>query len=215
MALITAFTACNKDVPNGPNDLSGDPNIPLTQVGKESSVYMQVGSSSNPISGTVTVLSNDNGLVTYQIVLDFTGHPDSALYAPLIPADLKDSQGRINTTIKYKFTSEGVQDFYWGGGTNPWTIVKYADEVGTEYPFNTSDGLSMKRVITEKTGVDEWPLGFYYIKTTKVEQQMPADDQYVNKISYRANHKFGLVYMEAEMKSGQTISMSIVPFFMF
>lgn len=212
-ALTAGIHSCKKKEETGPNILGGETDIALTKVGNESSIYIDLGGSSQ-VQGTVTVKSNKGGVCEYDIILDLTGNPDSALYRAIIPAELFDNQGRINTQIKYKFTSEGIQDYYWGGGQNPWTIVKYNDGVGVEYPFNTSDGQNLKRVVTEKTGQDDFPYGFYYIKTTKVEQAFPATDEYVEKMTYRANHKFGLVYVEAKLKTGQTVKATIFPWFL-
>jgi hypothetical protein len=217
IAVLTHVSACKKNGLEGPNDLNGETDIPLTQIGNESSIYLKSGNS-NEVSGTVTVIGNNNGVVTYRVIVDFTGHPDSAFYASVIPADKKDAQGRVNTTFKCKITSEGIQDYSGSGsGDRPWTIIKYADGVGTEYPFATDityGNGSLKRTITEKTGLDEWPLGFYNIKTTKIEQPYPADDDYVKKLNFRANHKFGIVYIEAELKTGVNVSLSIYPWFL-
>ena len=49
------------------------------------------------------------------------------------------------------------------------------------------------------------------IKTVKVEEDLPANDYNVTSVTYRANHKFGLVYIEAATSLGATISMDIYP----
>ncbi len=210
-ALLTSLNSCKKDDPKGPNDLGGETNIELTQVGNESSVYINVGGI-NVNTGTITVIANNDGIVTYHGVVDLTGHPDSALISALVPAEYKTPDGKIEGDFNLKITSEGVQDFMQEN--KPWTVVKYADGVGAEYPFTNIYGETSKRTVTEKTGQDDWPMGFLYIKTSKVEHYLPESDQVASKITYRANHKFGLVYIEVELKNGSTATMDIFPWFM-
>ncbi len=210
--LLTSLNSCKKDSPEGPNDLGGETNIELTQVGNVSSAYMKFGSMNLP-SGEMTVTSNDNGIVTYHMFVDLTGSPDSAMLAGVIPDSYKDADGNVSTEFTFKITSEGVQDIF--KRDRPWTIVKYDDEVGTTYPFTTDNGTELVRTITEKTGQDDWPMGFMYIKTSKVEQLLPPTDKTAEKITFRANHKFGLVYIELQLKNGGgTASIDIVPWFL-
>lgn len=204
--------SCKKDKGDGgPNDLGGSTDIPLTVVGNESSIYISIGNYNLP-TGTMTVLSNVGGIVTYKVILDLTGSPDSATIAALVPAQYKDAQGRINTEMKFKITSEGIQDFFTSN--KPWTIVEYNDPVATQYKITTENGDELVRTVTEKTGQDDWQMGFMYIKTSKVEQPLPADDEVATKITYRANHKFGLVYIQLDLKNGQTLKCDVYPWFL-
>jgi hypothetical protein len=130
----------------------------------------------------------------------------------LIPDDYKDSSGDVYKEFKFKITSEGIQSVYAKGRL--WTIMKYSDAEGTIYPFTTDNGTKLERKITEKTGKDDWSFGMMYIKTSKVEQNLPETDKTASKIIFRANHKFGLVYFELVLKNGQRAKMSIIPFFM-
>ncbi len=209
--LLTSLNSCKKDDPEGPNDLGGETNIELTQVGNESSLYIEIGGINLP-GGTMTVTANNGGIVTYHAFVDLTGSPDSALIASLVPAEYKTPDGNIQGDFNFKITSEGVQDYFQQN--QPWTIVKYADEVGAEYPFTNLNGETTVRRVTEKTGEDDWPMGFLYIKTSKVEQVLPTSDEVASKITYRANHKFGLVYIEVELKNGSTAKLDIYPWFM-
>lgn len=207
--LLFSTYGCKKnDVPSGPNDLGGETNIPLTEVGSTSSLYMSVNGINLP-TAEMTVTTNDDGIVRYHAEMDLTGDPDSALYADLIPEEYKDENGMIVGDFEFKVTSEGWQDFFQSN--KPWTIVKYDDGVGTEYPLTTDRGVELKRTVTEKTGEDDWPLGFYLIKTSKVEEENPPYMKEASKITYRANHRFGLVYIEIELKDGNTAAVEILP----
>jgi hypothetical protein len=211
-SLVLFAGGCKKnDTPSGPNDLGGETNIPLTKVGSVTSFYTKFNGVNMP-SGEMTVTSNNNGIVKYHLVIDLKGRPDSAFLASQTPPEYQDGNGNLMTDISLKITSEGIQDF--SQSDKPWTIVKYNDNVGATYPFTTDKGKNLVRTITEKTGVDEWPLGFYYIKTTKVEEINPPNVTDADRIVYRANHKFGLVYAEVHFKNGNTASISLLPWFL-
>ena len=118
---------------------------------------------------------------------------------------------KLKFNFDLKITSEGYLDYFVEG--KPWVMVKYDDGVGTTYSIKTSKGETLTRTITEKTGVDEWPLGFFLIKTTKVEQEAPADDPVIDRVIYRVNHRFGLVYLEYILKDGTTLKLDIFAIF--
>lgn len=201
-----------EETPKDPNALGGEVDIELTKEGNVTDTYLKIGNSSD-IKGSMTVVKNDEGLVTYKIEFDYSDHEDSALLAQLIPAGYHDEAGKVSTELTFKITSEGIQDYLHSN--KPWTLVKYNDPVGTKYSVVTDNGQTLSREITLKSTTDDWPIGFWYIKTSKIEQILPESDQVAKKIIYRANHKFGLVYMETELRNGLTAKMDIVPFFMF
>ncbi|MCC6571379.1 MAG: hypothetical protein IT274_07130 [Chitinophagales bacterium] len=212
MSLIALSVAsCKKD---DLGTLGGDTDLPLTEVGNESSIYIDYDGEDVEQDLTLTVVRNDNGDVTYKVLVDFTGHPDSAFLVPLIPANLKDAQNRANFEVKLRITSEGIQD-YINNSSKPFTLVKYDSKVGDTYAYEV-DGKTLTRTVTENNGLNEWPLGFFNIKTVEVQQTTfnPVMGALVNKMKYRANHKFGLVYMEAELKNGKTMEIEIVPWFL-
>lgn len=205
LLLMLALTACKKEKIS-PNDVGGDTNIPLNDVGRESFVYLNIGSSYT--NGSMTVTSSSGGVVNYHLVADLTGNPDSALIAALVPAEFKNAQGQIEADFKMKMTSEGIVDYFMNN--RPRLLVKYNDNVGAQYSFTDVDGKEYVRTVTEKTGVDDWPYGFMYIKTIKVEEDLPANSYGVTHLTYRANHRFGLVYIEATT-STTPISISLFP----
>ena len=96
---------------------------------------------------TADIISNNDGDVTFRILADFTGHPDSAILVPLIPAYLKDNENRVQHDIKMRFTSEGIQDYEENSGDKPFTIVKYDAKVGDNYLFKICHGI-MSDLIT-------------------------------------------------------------------
>lgn len=121
------------------------------------------------------------------------------------------NNNELTFEFKLKVTSEGYLDYFMEG--KPWVIGRYADGVGTKYSIKNSKGETLTREVTEKTGKDEWPLGFFLIKTSKIEQQAPADDPVIDKVIYRINHKFGLVYVEYQLKDGTSLKLNVWAWF--
>lgn len=206
MLLLTLTLAACKKEKISPNDVGGDTNIPLNDVGRQSLVYLNIGSTYT--NGSMTVTSSNQGVVNYHLIADLTGNPDSALIASLVPAEFKNTQGQIEVDFKLKMTSEGIVDYFMN--KQPRLLVKYDDNVGAQYTFKDVDGKEYVRTVTEKTGLDDWPYGFMYIKTIKVEEDLPTNSYGVTHVTYRANHRFGLVYIEATT-STTPISISLYP----
>lgn len=205
--VVLVIFSCKKD---DLGFLEGDKDIPLTKVGSETSIYPSLGSYEFP-TATAVITQNNNGLVTYKLNLDIdlSGNPDSAVISDLITF-LKneevinvDSDGLIVLGFQLFITSSGYQLMSDDG--RPQTIVKYDDPVGTKYYYdNIYTSGKVVGTVTEKTGMDDWPLGFLYIKTSKVEFQYPSDMPFVEKLTIRANHKFGIVYLEIKFRGVST-----------
>lgn len=174
-----SVTSCKKD---DLGTLGGKTDLPLTEVGNKSSIYIDYDGERLKQDLTLTVVRNDNGDVTYKVLVDFTGHPDSAFLVPLIPANLKDAQNRANFEVKLRITSEGIQD-YINNNSKPFTLVKYNSKVGDAYTYGV-DGKTLTRTVTENNGLDQWPFGFFYIKTVEVQQTTfnPVMGALVNKM---------------------------------
>ncbi len=213
LGVLVLFSSCKKE---NVDKLGGEWDLPMTKVGSESSIYVKMGSYDFPTLNVV-VTNNDKGIVTYKLKIDpdLNGHPDSALLKDILD-DIKenklisiDEDGLIDVGFDLKVTSEGYQILSQGG--TPQTIIRYNDPVGTKYSFdNVYSNTKIQGEITEKTGMDDWPFLFYYIKTSKVEFKYPNDFPFVDKVSLRANHRFGLVYLEIKFKGNQTINADIV-----
>lgn len=204
---VISTTSCKKD-PMDANDIGGDANIPLTEVGSEFSADVRIGNSKLPDLEMVVINRTSDGRVTFRAEMDMTGHQDSALVMSMVPPEHVDANGRINTTFDMKFTSEGIVDYFFGN--KPWIIARYGDDVGAKYELERFPGEFHTRTVTEKTGQDEWPFLFWYIKTSKIEQATLPEDELVERVIYRVNHKFGLVYMELQMRSGEKVKADIV-----
>ncbi len=219
--IITGISSCKKETTD-PNVLGGETSIDLTALGSETDVYLSSGSTT--LNTKIKVVGNDNGMVSYEAAIDISTIPDSIVdmvvqilpqlviyYNPKDVTIGTDLQGRITVKFKLKITSEGMQNYFVDG--KPWTF-KYNDAAGTRYSVKRDNGEEIVATVTEKTGLDDWPMGFMYIKTSKVEVSPPAADPVFSKITFRANHKFGLVYLKGETKSGKVIEVDLVPWFL-
>jgi hypothetical protein len=214
--------SCSKDKGDSSTTLGGDTTIDLNAVDSVSYVYGEY-EGENLGSSTIKVKANNDGVVTYEGVFDLSGlSPANKIKAATVLTQLKDfyeldpaveitPDQKLKFNFDLKITSEGYLDYFVEG--KPWVMVKYDDGVGTTYSIKTSKGETLTRTITEKTGVDEWPLGFFLIKTTKVEQEAPADDPVIDRVIYRVNHRFGLVYLEYILKDGTTLKLDIFAIF--
>jgi hypothetical protein len=219
---MVGIDSCKKT--SDPNVLTGETNIPMTQVNSQTTTYVTINGVSQPGSGTLTVLSNNNGLVTYGASVDLNTFSDSALsvmttllpqaisyYNPKDVSATINGSGVLNLQFTLKITSEGIQNYFVDG--QPWT-VRYADGVGTKYTVKRTNGTELTATVTEKTGLDEWPYGMLLIKTSLVEYDAPVDDPVISKVYYRVNHKFGLVYLKVLGKNGKVLEMNLLNYFL-
>jgi hypothetical protein len=207
--LIFGLVSCDLLTPKeeGPNELGGDTDLTLSKPGNEYSAYVSFNGTPMDLKDSIYIKKNDDGIVTMHISIATAGLP----YKALIPSQFTDSQGNIDTDVNFKVTSEGMQDFLYSDQdlSKPFTIVKYADGVGTKYEFTSKNGKKVTREITEKNGLDEWPLVFWKIKTQKIEET--PDIPGVAQVIYRANHKFGLVYIEFILNDGTSVKIDLTP----
>jgi len=200
-----AGLSCSSTTEDIPLDtLAGDTNVPQAQVGNVISLgTVKLGADSVDIAARMTITKNEGGLVTARVTADPTKDPRIAKYAALIPSSAKKADGTIDTEVKFRVTTEGVQDFFNKDG-KPHTVVKYAGNVGDTYKISKSDGTVITRTIVAKSDKDDFPYGFFDIKTMTVEQDSRIPG--IKKIVIRANHKFGIVHVEAVADDGSTMS---------
>lgn len=198
----------NDNQSSDPNTIAGDTNLPLTQVGNTVGTSVVVGGKSYNIGSSISVVKNDNGVTTYKVTADLTKSVDLQKINNYIPSTLKDGTGKINAQINYKITSEGIQDYFNKDG-KPHTIAKFDCKVGDVYQIAKSDGKTITRSVTAVSTNDDFPYNGMYIKTITTEQDSRIPG--VRKFVYRTNHKFGLVYVEAQLEDGSTAGTYLYP----
>jgi hypothetical protein len=87
-------------------------------------------------------------------------------------------------------------------------LVKYDAAVGDTFTTGTSGKV---RTVVSKTGADDYPYGMYLIKTIQVESTVNATNKIsgVTKITYIANHKFGMVGVKVAFEDGTSATFPI------
>ena len=205
-SLLALLSSCDllKEPTISSDSVGGDTNLTMNTVGTKVTTNVQVGSTLFPASATVT--SNNSGVITLDVKATL---PKNNSLVNLIPASLKDANGNLSTTGKYKNTSEGILDYTNKDG-KPFVIVNYNSKVGDKYVLTKSDGTTITRTVTGSTTVDDYPVmgGTMLIKTMTVEQDSRIPG--VNKIVYITNHKYALVAVVIYMNDGTSTKISLL-----
>jgi hypothetical protein len=208
--ILLAFTLSTCDKVNSsnesedPNVLGGDP-ADIGQVGnKTSSSSVYIGGQSFAINSSMEVIKNEGGVATIKVIADLTNVPALKPFNDFIPASMKDASGKINTEVKLKMTTEGIQD-YFNKDNKQHTLVKYNGNVGDEYNLTKSDGVTIHRKVTTKSTTDDFPYyggmgGYYKVMTIEQDSRVPG----IKKFIYKTNHKFGLMYFEIVAEDGSS-----------
>ncbi len=187
--------------PGSSTTIGGNTDLTMNAVGNEFYGSVKIGDNYFETNESIKVTKSEDGILTLSIQADL---PSSSPLTQLIPASMKDANGKLNTEMKFKNTSEGILDYTNKDGS-PFVIVKYDSKVGDKYILKKEDGTTITRTVVGKSTVDEYPYGFYNIKVMTVEQDSRIPG--VKKILYRANHKFGLVEIEIVMEDGTSTRM--------
>lgn len=182
--LLVLLFSCNDPIDGTKIQLSGT----TSEIGK---VGATVGSSSVEISGvsnfTATVKSLEDGVSVY----DGSATVKNTMLKNLltnIPGITINGNTVTGTGIKFKQTVDGLQ-FLSGPTAGVW--FKYSSSVGDTYPVGTTGEV---RTVISKSTQDDYPYGFYNIKTIQVEESPTYfSTAGITNIRYIANHKFGLV----------------------
>lgn len=236
-ALVLTWSGCSKDDTGESTELGGETNLELTRVGNlfpitiGSDVYIPAFSH---LKDSIQIIRNDGGIVTFRGIMTFDTLLTNALANELgiasLPGDIKHNiiaeyAARYNATldttdknamtaiaeVKFRITSEGIQGFAYSKGdlSRPFTIVKYNSNVGDTYELTTDEGVKITRRVTYKSTTDDYAMGFWMIKVIKVEET--KEDPYIEKITFVANHKFGMVGAMLKTKAGKELKAGIWP----
>lgn len=233
--LVMSIFSCRDSSATDPNELGGSSDVEFTHVGDKTigSLYFD-GVYVNNVKDSIVVTNNSNGIVTtfaqyvfdttatkaFDTLLGMQGMPNGTKIS-LLNTYLKkfgavlDTSNKNAMTLKVqlrsKVTSEGIQDFMYSGGnlSKPFTLVKYASNVGDKYEFTDVDNVKITREVVYKSTTDDYDVAFWKIKVTKVEET--KEDPVVQKITYVANHKFGLVGAIVTFKNGKTAKLGFIP----
>lgn len=108
------------------------------------------------------------------------------------------------TNLKMQQTTEGIKCLT---GPGAGVLVKYDSKVGDTYPVGNT---GKERKVVSKTGKDDYPYGFFLIKTIQVETT-PIDMKSggIQKITYIANHKFGMVGVKVDFDDETSVTFPV------
>jgi hypothetical protein len=198
LLILTIFSGCTKEDIEGSNpEIAGSSNLPINSIGNEFYGSLKIGNTNFQTNESLKIVKNEDGIISIEVKAN--APTNNALYK-LIPAKYKTPTG-LAGTIKFKSTSEGIQDFF-NKDEKAFTLVKFDAKVGDKYVFKKSDGTVITRKVVQRSTTDDYPYGFMDIKVITVEQDSRIPG--VSKILYRVNHKFGIVNIETKMEDGST-----------
>lgn len=108
------------------------------------------------------------------------------------------------TNLKMQQTTEGIKCLT---GPGAGVLVKYDSKVGDTYPVGNT---GKERKVVSKSGEDDYPYGFFLIKTIQVETT-PIDMKSggIQKITYIANHKFGMVGVRVDFDDETSVTFPV------
>ncbi len=106
--------------------------------------------------------------------------------------------------FKFKQTLEGIESYI---GSGEGTIVKYASNVGDTYSVGST---GRTRTVVSKSTTDDYNYSGLLIKVMKIEEPTPGLKSIgISKITYWANHKFGLVGVQYDLTDGTSLYLPI------
>lgn len=193
--VIVLTHSCKKD----------DSNPGGTLVGTQSAMSV-VGTTVTSTSATISGVSNlsssvvslSNGISTYSGTGTVTNSAIKNILSN-IPGMTIVGNTVTATGFQYKQTSDGIECLVDIG---PGILVNYNSSVGDTYPVGNT---GRTRTVVSKSTEDDYPYGFYNIKVMKVEEPTPdlkSTSMGITKVTYWANHKFGLVAVQYDFTDG-------------
>jgi len=145
ISLSLVLYSCNLIDNEGPNELGGNTDIPIAQVGNTFWVSTKINGTSYDLKDTIEITKNDAGVAIIHVKATIPDDPKLKQYASYLPAFVFDENGNIDTEFKMKMTSEGIQD-YFNKDQKPHTMVKYDCKVGDKYQLTKSNGKTITRI---------------------------------------------------------------------
>jgi len=203
ISLIVLCMSCEKlfNKNDDSTELSGGQS-PMGEVGATVvSGSMQIAGVSN-FSAQVTALTG--GVSSYSAMATVTNPVIRNMMAN-VPGVTITGNTISMVDMKVKQTTEGIK---CESGPNPGILVNYNSSVGDTYPIGST---GQDRKVVKKAGVDDYPYGLMLIKTIQVEQ-IPSklkSNSGITKITYIANHKFGLVGVQVAFDDGTNVTFPV------
>lgn len=183
------FVSCEKYF--GDSTLGGDLSV-MGQVGTKYSSTSATVNGVSDLSAVVVSVDGKTSTLTGSAIVTNSQVKTILANSPLVTI----SGDQVTASnVKIKSTTEGIESV---AGLDPGIIVKYDAEVGDTYETESGKTRTVKSVSTD----NDYPYGFYNIKVVKVEEETNTNG--IKKITYWANHKFGLVGIEFVLADNTT-----------
>lgn len=193
-SLVIFYSSCDLLEKEDPNSIEGDQS-PMGLVGTT------VQSSSGEIAGVSNfsgvVISLDDKTSVYQGSFVCKNQFIKNLCAN-IPEVVISGDNISTGNFRFKNTKEGIE---LKSGNTQGVLVKYSSNVGDKYRISGGGD----RVVVSKSSTDDYYYGFLLIKTIQVEEVSASlQSMGINKITYIANHRFGLVGVDFSFSDGSS-----------
>jgi len=200
LPVIVLTPGCKKDSDSGNNvALGGDPS-PMGVVG---TLFYTMPSSMGVGAINASVVASNDGISTFSGSCEVTNADYRALLAE-VPGITVTGSTVVASGIKIKQTTEGIESYI---STAPGIIVKYSSNVGDTYPVGST---GIKRTVVSKSTTDDYYYGSIMIKVMKIEEPVTGMKSLaVNKITYIANHRFGLVGIKYNFNDGSSLNLPL------
>jgi hypothetical protein len=201
MTILVVCVSCEDLFNNEDSGTLGGDQSPMGEVGAATeSSSMEIAGVSN---FSASVIALKSGVSTYTGTATVKNEILKNLVAN-IPGITVVGDKVTTSGMDFKVTKEGVE-LKTGPGAGIW--VKYDSNVGDTYPIGSTGKV---RTVVAKTGVDDYSYGFMLIKVIQVEETPNyLKTTGISKITYVANHKFGLVGVKFTLDDGTTASFPI------
>jgi len=196
-AVLFCSPSCKKDSADSSsgNSIGTDPS-PMGAAGTT------VSSSSAPIAGVsdlnAIVTSLANGVSSYSGSGVVTNATIKNILANFPQFTISGDNVSV-TDFQFRQTLGGIECL---NSIGPGIIVNYNSSVGATYTVGTT---GRTRTVVAKSTDDDYSYGMLLIKVVQVEEPTPSLKSVgVSKVTYWANHKFGLVGVQYNFTDGTT-----------
>ena len=197
LAVITMLS-CKKDDDYSGN-LGGSTDLAANAVGYKYTGSLKIGGSAASTDAKAVVVKNDGGIIDVKATCTLPTKLKNLIASPYANAS-----GAVDLTGKFINSTDGVAYVNASGGQT--ILVKYDAKVGDQWSYTTKGGKSLTRKVTAVSTDDDFFWGGMLIKVITIEQNLPYPG--FTKAIYKANHKFGVVYVEVQLEDGTSLSMS-------
>ena len=181
--------------------IGGQTDLPENKVGNTAVGHIKLDGAPSGIKANAEVVNNANGVVDLRITTKLPTEYKHLFMQPYVNPD-----GTVDYTLNIINSTEGFAVLNAKGEQS--VFARYDAKVGYKWEYKALDGKTIVRKVISKSETDDFEYGFFNIKVTTVEQNMPYPGY--KKLIYKYNHKFGMVYFELHLEDGSVVSTTII-----